>query len=228
MSFGPWLPNPDALSNPPIHESFDMRLPRIAVALLLVAALAMASLALAAIPLRPETTQIQVIFPAGTVVHVSNFSALARFTVVPPGAQFVGAFHADHSMWIMAWTNGTPMPLCPIAQGYVGPPMNASYNETLKPETYTFSEVCGGLGNFTVTEAIELVYPNAANGTGSGGSAGGIGGTGSGAGGIVASPVAMAAVLAVVLAAALLVAGVVVWVRRRSLRRPPMPPAVGP
>ena len=107
----------------------------IAVVLLFAACLATASLTLAAIPSRPGTAQTRVIFPEGTVVHVTDFSALARFTVVPPGAQFVGAFHADHWMWIMAWTNGTPMPLCPIAQGYVGPPMNASYNETLKPET---------------------------------------------------------------------------------------------
>ncbi len=204
-----------------------MRLPKIAVALL-VATLATASLALAATPSPPETAQVQVIFPEGAVVHVTNFSALARFTVVPPGAQFVGAFHADHSMWIMAWTNGTPMPLCPIAQGYVGPPMNASYNETLQPETYTFSEVCGGLGNFTVTQAIELVYPDAANGTGAGGSAGGIGGTGGSAGGIGPAPVSMTPTLIVVLAAALVVAGGMLWVRRRPWRRPPMPPSARP
>ncbi len=164
---------PDPVKYPPRAWPDAMRVPNILLALVAAVLLAMAGAGLLA-RAEPESTRIAqavqnpVIFPAGTVLHVTNFSALAQFTVDPPGAQLVGAFHADHSMWIMAWTNGTPMPMCPIALGYVGPPMNASYNESLKPETWTLSEVCGGLGNLTVTQTIELVYGSGGAGTGTG------------------------------------------------------------
>ncbi len=195
---------------------------RILVALAIAVTLAMAAGLVSSSAAEPllaaQTLGTVVLFPAGTVIHVTNFSALARFTVDPPGAQLVGAFHADHSMWIMAWTNGTPMPMCPIAMGYVGSPMNASYNESLKPETWTLSEVCGGLGNLTVTQTIELVYGSGGPGSGTGG---GSGGNGSGlgtAGGLTLASIAGSPFFVPALAASLLVAagiGVVLW------RRPP-------
>ena len=85
--------------------------------------------------------------------------------------------------------------------------------------------MCGGLGNFTVTQAIELVYPDAANGTGTGGGVtGGVGGSGSGAGDVGSLLAKVAPVLFVV--AAILLAGVLVWVRRKSpgRRQPPARP----
>ncbi len=199
-----------------------MRLPKVLAVLLVASTLALATglVAQAALesPLPTQTLGTQVIFPAGTVIHVTNFSALARFTVDPPGAQLAGAFHADHSMWIMAWTNGTPMPMCPIALGYVGPPMNASYNESLKPETWTLSEVCGGLGNLTVTQTIELVYGSGGAGNGTGGNGGGSGGSLSTAGGLSLASLARSPYLVpAVVSSLLLVAaiGIVLW------RRPP-------
>ncbi len=208
-----------------------MRLRQAMPALLLLAILATASATLAAPASQPlgSAAVTQVIFPVGTVLHVTNFSALARFTVQPPDAQFVGAFHADHQLWIMAWTNGTPMPLCPIYQGYVGGPMNASYNETLKPETYTFGEVCGGFGNLTVTSPIELVYGSASGGNGSGGNGGGSGagtegGTTFGLGTLASVRTPAAVPLP---AAALVVAAVGLALRGSSLprsRRPPRAP----
>lgn len=165
-----------------------------------------------------EPMASQIIFPQGTVLRVTNFSALAQFTVSPPGAQFVGAFHADHFLWIMAWTNGTPMPMCPIAQGYVGSPMNASYNEKLTPETYTFSEVCGGLGNLTVTQTIELVY-----GSG-GGNSTGVGDSGAlGVASIAQSPLLVPGLAILGLAA---VGATILW--RGSHRRPPPSPPRDP
>lgn len=165
-----------------------------------------------------EPLASQILFPEGTVLRITNFSALARFTVSPPGAQFVGAFHADHSLWIMAWTNGTPMPMCPIAQGYVGSPMNASYDEKLIPETYTFSEVCGGLGNLTVTQTIELVY----------GSGGGNGTGGGDSGALSVNSFARSPLLVSGLALLGLAAVGATLSRRKSHRPPAPPPPRGP
>ncbi len=197
-----------------------MRDPQVLVGLVIVGILAVGSVGLLSLasaqpPLIEQTLGTQVIFPAGTVLHVTNFSALARFTVDPPGAQLVGAFHADHSMWIMAWTNGTPMPMCPIALGYVGPPMNASYNESLKPETWTLSEVCGGLGNLTVTQTIELVYASGA-GSGTGGNGGGGGATVRTAGGPTLASIARSPLLVPAVAASVLLAAGISLVLRRK------------
>ncbi len=198
-----------------------MQAPKVHAALFVAALLALASAGLlpfaAAKPqFSTQTLGTVVIFPAGTVLQITDFSALASFTVYPPGAQLVGAFHADHFLWIMAWTNGTPMPMCPIAMGYVGPPMNASYNEGLKPETWTLSEVCGGLGNLTVTQTIELVYGSGGAGSGSGvGSSGGLS-----LASIAGSPFFLPAVAA----SLLLVAGTAILLRRRRAKRPPAPP----
>ncbi len=192
----------------------------LAAAILTVSAAGLVSRAAPEQPLAAETLRTQVLFPAGTVLHVTNFSALARFTVDPPGAQLVGAFHADHFLWIMAWTNGTPMPMCPIAMGYVGSPMDTAYNESLKPETYTLSEVCGGLGNLTVTQTIELVYGSGGAGSGTGGGGGG-GARVRTAGGPSLASVAGSPFLVPALAASLLLVvgiGVALW------RRPPKRP----
>lgn len=197
-----------------------MRAPTIAVVLITAAFLTFVPFAFASPQVGAQASGVRVIFPAGSVIHVTNFSALARFTVYAPGAQFVGAFHADHSMWIMAWTNGTPMPMCPIALGYVGSPMNASYNESLKPETYTLSEVCGGLGNLTVTQTIELVSASTTDG-GGGGSTGGVGGSGGpGAAGTGALPTPQTITLLLALVStAVGVAMVIVALRERRSRR---------
>ncbi len=163
-----------------------------------------------------QTVRTVILFPAGTVLHVTDFSALARFNVDPPGAQLLGGFHADHWMWIMAWTNGTPMPMCPIARGYVGSPMNASYNESLKPETWTLSEVCGGFGNLTVTQTIELVYGGGGAGNG-GGSSSGLGTAGGlSLASIAGSPFFVPALTVAVLA----VGGIAVLFLRRRPKRP--------
>lgn len=202
-----------------------MRIPKALAVLLVAATLASAAAGLLshAAPeprLAARTLRTVVLFPAGTILRVTNFSALARFPVDPPGAQLVGAFHADHSLWIMAWTNGTPMPMCPIAMGYVGSPMDAAYNESLSPETYTLSEVCGGLGNLTVTQTIELVYGSGGAGSSTGGDGGGGAGVGS-AGGVSLASMARSPLLVPALVASLLLAaGIVVLLQRRPPKRP--------
>ncbi len=200
----------------------------LAAAILAIAAAGLLSHAASEPRLAAQALGTQVLFPAGTVLHIVNFSALARFTVDAPGAQLVGAFHADHSLWIMAWTNGTPMPLCPIAVGYVGSPMNTTYNESLKPETWTLSEVCGGLGNLTVTQTIELVYGSGGPGPGSGGGNGGSpAGVGTSGGlslpSIAGSPLFLSAMAACLL----LAAGFAVARWRRPPRRPVEAPPPG-
>ncbi len=199
-----------------------MRAPILLAALFVAAILAFAAAGLVSpaapeAPLSVRTVGTQVIFPEGTVLHITNFSALARLTVYPPGAQLVGAFHADHFLWIMAWTNGTPMPMCPIAMGYVGSPMDTSYNESLKPETYTLSEVCGGFGNLTVTQSIELVYGEGGAGNGTGGDGAGGGAGVATAGGLTLASIARSPLLGPALAASLLAVVVVfrIWDRKR-------------
>ncbi len=213
--------------------SWSMRAAILAVFLVLalsIAAWVAVSSAASLGPSLGSPADVQVIIPQGTVIHVTNFSALARFSVVAPGAQFVGALAMDHWMWIMAWTNGTPMPMCPIAEGYVGSPTNATYNESLKPATYTFSEVCGGLGNLTVTRAIELVYPGAASGGTGGGYAGNTTGVGgSGGGGPAAAPPAPTIMAPAIAAAAgasvTAVLGAAALRGRSRFRFPRRPPA---
>lgn len=189
----------------------------LAAAILAIAAAGLLSHAASEPRLAAQALGTQVLFPAGTVLHIVNFSALARFTVDAPGAQLVGAFHADHSLWIMAWTNGTPMPMCPIAMGYVGSPMDTSYNESLKPETYTLSEVCGGFGNLTVTQSIELVYGEGGAGNGTGGDGAGGGAGVATAGGLTLASIARSPLLGPALAASLLAVVVVfrIWDRKR-------------
>ncbi len=207
-----------------------MRLERIATMLILWSlALASAAVAFMAVPSvagsagpAAQAAGVQILFPEGTVLQVRGFGPLTRFAVSPPDAQLVGAFHADHFLWIMAWTNGTPLPMCPIYEGYVGSPMNATYNESLKPETYTFGEVCGGWGNLTVTQTIELVYA----GGGSGGSTGGIGGSGTGNAPAVST--AADSLVAGTLSAAVAVGGlgaIVAWRGPRRRGPPPPPPS---
>ena len=91
-------------------------------------------------------------------MRITNFSSLVSFSVAAPGARLVGGANVDHSVLLMAWTHGTPLPMCPDFLGYVGSPWKLSLDQSLAPGVYQYGPVCGGLANLTVTADIELVY----------------------------------------------------------------------
>lgn len=105
----------------------------------------------------PTTGTSVVLFPEGSVLRITNFTALGSFTVPAPGALFVGAASVDHAVLLMAWSNTTPLPLCPDVDGYVGSQWTYSVHEPLAPGFYRFGPVCGGLANLTVTQDIALL-----------------------------------------------------------------------
>jgi hypothetical protein len=107
---------------------------------------------------QPSTVE-QVLYAQGSVFHVPG-SAIKEFTVPQPGGFFMGSINWDHSsVSAMVAPLGSHL-VCPEAPtGYGGLPWLQWVNTTLAPGTYEFGALCGGFGNGTVTQAIELVYP---------------------------------------------------------------------
>lgn len=109
-------------------------------------------------PPHPSGSVQQVLATNGTVWSGSVFHTLT-FTVWSPGGVLVGeAAVADWCGTFYVIPAGTEVfPQCP-ASCY---PVNGSvsFQQTLNPGGYSLVHACGGSGNATVTQAIELLYP---------------------------------------------------------------------
>jgi hypothetical protein len=107
----------------------------------------------------PSSSIEQVLYAQGSVLRVPGSSAM-DFTVPQPGGFFVGSINWDHSSAsAMVAPLGSHL-LCPEAPTvYSGLPWTQWVNTTLAPGPYEFGALCGGFGNGTVTQTIELVYP---------------------------------------------------------------------
>jgi len=136
----------------------EMLAAKAVLALGLMAAVLVVPLVVIAAPAAHTAQTRTILFPAGSVVHIVGFSPIVAFTVHAPGGQFIGAASVDHFVWLMPWTNGTPLPECPDVIGYIGTPWIYSPNEFLASGSYYFGPVCGGFANLTVSQDIEVVY----------------------------------------------------------------------
>jgi hypothetical protein len=106
----------------------------------------------------PSTIE-QVLYAQGSVLRVPG-SAILDFTVPQPGGFFVGSIYWDHSSVAATVAPLGSRLVCPEEPtGYSGLPWTQWVNATLAPGTYEFGALCGGFGNGTVTQTIELVYP---------------------------------------------------------------------
>ncbi len=120
-------------------------------------------------PTSPGTLPMALPIPAGTVIRITNITAvngtavndsIATFTVAPPGGRLVGAVHMNGGTLEPYPSPWVPVMLCP----YI-PPAMISLNQSLDPGTYGLWIVCRmGLPTPTnpiiinVTETIQVVY----------------------------------------------------------------------
>lgn len=107
---------------------------------------------------QPSTIE-QVLYVQGSVVRVPG-TANVEFTVPQPGGFFVGSILWDHSSVSAMVAPLGSHPVCPdTPSAYSGLPWTQWVNTTLAPGPYEFGALCGGFGNGTVTQIIEIVYP---------------------------------------------------------------------
>jgi hypothetical protein len=107
-----------------------------------------------------------VIAPAGAVLHVSpDHFAYVPFTIFLPGV-LIGGAEVDHEsvFGIGVFPVGSafscpsepaPPPSPPF---YWGGPWSYSANQSLAPGSYFWGTPCGGSGNITVTQSVEIVF----------------------------------------------------------------------
>ncbi len=124
----------------------------------LVAVLVAASSLAFALPRAPPPGAPTVVIPAGTEIELRGFAPVANFTVAVPGGVFEGRAWLDHTVWLMAYSNSTPLPMCADLLGYAGNGSWYTPHEFLAPGFYQFGPVCGGFANVTVLDSLEVVY----------------------------------------------------------------------
>jgi hypothetical protein len=103
----------------------------------------------------------QVLAPAGALFKVYPGSGFAgvTFTVPSEGGVLVGAAEVDHAMKIGTRPAGAPGVYCPASPyGYSGSPWSYTVDQNLTAGEYTWGPFCGGWGNITVTQPIEVLY----------------------------------------------------------------------
>lgn len=106
----------------------------------------------------PAGSLERVLFPRGALFQVPGLP-VENLTIPPQGGVLIGSVHWDHSsVLVVLAANGTH-PMCPTFSGYAGPPWTQHLNESLSTGTYFFGALCGGFGNGTVTQPIEITYP---------------------------------------------------------------------
>jgi hypothetical protein len=114
------------------------------------------------IPWGPQATSPrgQVLVPALSVLRLPGFRDV-NFTVPSEGGVLVGAAEVDHTSvgWIGAFPVGTGWSCPPLPRGYSGGPWVYTANQNLTAGTYFWGpDPCGGSGNITVTQSIEVLY----------------------------------------------------------------------
>jgi hypothetical protein len=104
----------------------------------------------------------QVLVPAGTVLRLPGFENIG-FTVPSAGGVLVGSAEADHTSVgrIGAFPVGTGWACPPPPTGPWGDPYSYTADQNLTAGAYTWGAFCGGWGNITVTQSIEVVYNDA-------------------------------------------------------------------
>ncbi len=134
-----------------------MRRLELLLAVGLACALAAGSTLALAVPPGSPPSSVTVVVPAGTVLELRGFAPFANFTVPAPGGVFEGKAWLDHFVWIMAYGNTTPLPMCADLLGWSGNGSFYSPDEVLAPGFYHLGPVCGGFANLTVLDSLKVV-----------------------------------------------------------------------
>jgi len=138
--------------------------PRLVVAVALaLAAVAAGSVLPWAGPARAIGPIEHLLYPAGSVVHYPQASNI-EFAVPPEGGELVGAGETDHTSVAVGVVPSGAVLMCgttPLnaSSPYWGPGVRLSFHEELRPGEYWFGAFCFRMGNFTVTQPIEVVLP---------------------------------------------------------------------
>jgi len=100
-----------------------------------------------------------VVYLQGSVLRIPG-TGTTEFSVPAPGGYLVGSIGWDHtSASAMVVPLGAHV-LCPSGpSGYSGAPWTQYVNTTLPVGSYEFGALCGGFGNGTVTQTIEVIFP---------------------------------------------------------------------
>jgi hypothetical protein len=103
-----------------------------------------------------------VLVPAATVLRVGPGGlAVEPFTIIAPGV-LLGAAVVDHTSvnGIGVYPAGAAIAcgLIPYPPTYSGGQWYYSVNQSLAPGSYDWGAVCGGYGNVTVIQSIEIVF----------------------------------------------------------------------
>lgn len=109
-----------------------------------------------AAPPRPGSLQ-EVLFAQGAVLKVPGLGFL-NFTVPKQGGIVLGTIQWDHSS-VFAGVVAEGFYHCPVFLKYAGAPWTQQFNDTLGGGAHEFGAPCGGFGNGTVVQPIEVVYP---------------------------------------------------------------------
>jgi len=99
-----------------------------------------------------------VLYAQGSFLQVPGLVP-GNFTLGGEGGILVGSIHWDHTSVVLVVGPLGSLLSCPIFGGYAGSAWNQSFNRTLSSGTFGFGAFCGGFGNGTVTQAVEVVYP---------------------------------------------------------------------
>ncbi len=101
----------------------------------------------------------QVLYTQGSSLRVPGM-ATVDFTVTAPGGFLAGSIYWDHSsVAAMVALVGSHV-TCPVTSlGYSGSPWTQWVNTTLPKGQYEFGALCGGFGNGTVNQTIEVLFP---------------------------------------------------------------------
>ncbi len=113
-------------------------------------------LAWGAFPPRSGSLQ-EVLYAQGAALKVPGLP-FENFTVPQQGGVLLGSIQWDHSS-VMAGVGPAGFYTCPSFFNYSGLPWTQEFDSRLISGPHLFGAYCGGFGNGTVTQAIEVVYP---------------------------------------------------------------------
>lgn len=100
-----------------------------------------------------------VLFATGDVIHGLPPTDV-NFSVPAEGGVLVGEAWVDHSSVSLGVFLPGHIYMCPaIPADYTGGPWTYTVNESLVAGQYLFGAFCSGLGNATVTQSVEVLYP---------------------------------------------------------------------